>query len=308
MEKVQLGKHGPLVSRICLGAGPLGVHGYGDVSVSEASEALQYAVEEGVNFIDCADVYGLGQAEERLGALFGKNPQVFLATKGGVRVGASGKSFFDSSPSWLESAAAASLKRLQREVIDLYYLHYWDRQTPLSAIFECAENLRAKGIIKYFGLSNIHVQDLPHAILPEWVLSAQLEYSLLEQRQLEHLQAWGQRHVTPLAYGVLAQGLLGGRYAAPTEFPEGDRRRNPQYTKFHGPEAEKNIWKVQQLRRICDARGCSVAAFSVRWVLDSLAGGVALVGVKNRAQAKDVLAAREVQGSSEMSDELMSII
>ncbi len=297
-----------MVSRICLGAGPLGVHGYGDVSITDASAALQYAVEQGVNFIDCADVYGLGQAEERLGALFGKNPDVVLATKGGVRVDTSGKSFFDSSPSWLEAAALASRKRLQREVIDLYYLHYWDRQTPLTAIFECAENLRAKGIINYFGLSNLHVQDLATEVLPEWVLSAQLEYSLLEQRQLEYLRAWSERQVTPLAYGVLAQGLLGGRYAEPTAFPEGDRRRNPQYTKFHGPEAEKNIWKVQQLRRICDARSCSVAAFSVRWVLDSLAGGVALVGVKNKAQAAEVLSAPEVQGTNEISNQLNSFI
>lgn len=187
MEYLTL-KHGDLrVSRICMGGCPMGQYGWGEVRESELLDAVCAAVDHGVNFFDTADTYGLGTSEQTLAkALGARRNDVVIATKFGVRV-ENGKTFYDNRPEWIEQALAGSLRRLGREYVDLYQIHYRDGKTPVGEVVEKLKELRKKGYLRYFGLSNIHREDLEE-LLPwkEEFVSFQDEYSLacLEKKRL----------------------------------------------------------------------------------------------------------------------------
>lgn len=286
MEYLTLKNSDLYVSRLCMGGCPMGGYGWGNVQEQELLDAVSAALDAGINFFDTADTYGLGQSERTLGkALGSRRDQAVIATKFGVRV-ENGHTFYDNSPQWITAACEGSLQRLGSDHIDLYQVHYRDRKTPISAVLEALERLREQGKIRYFGLSNIHREDLPE--LTAWAgkfVSFQDEYSLACRKNEEDMIALAQDlSMTPLTWGSLGQGVLTGKYGASAAFGKDDRRSREIYVNFHGEKLVKNLQIVEAMRPIAAAHGKSVSAVAIRFILDHLPGSVVLCGAKRPAQ------------------------
>lgn len=283
MEFARLGASGPEVPRLGVGGCPFGGHGWGPVDCRSMVRAVHAALDLGLNFFDTADVYGLGQSEMLLGeALRGRS--AVIATKCGVRV-EGGRTFYDNSPRWITAACEGSLRRLGRDCIDLYQLHYRDGR-PMEEILETFQKLRDSGKIRQFGLSNLSISDLPEMMpFAGEFASVQNEYSLARrQGEGDLMEICGHLDASPMTWGSLGQGVLTGKYTASTAFGSDDRRSRETYVNFRPGTLERNLQIVEILRRIGLEREKSPAAVAVRFILDKLPGSVALCGVKGPEQ------------------------
>ena len=275
------------VSRLCMGGCPMGGYGWGDVQENELIEAVQTAMENGINFFDTADTYGLGQSEKTLAKALGEHrKEVVIATKFGVRTG-NGKTVYDNSPEWIREALEGSLKRLGTDYIDLYQVHYRDGVTPISVVLETLEELKAKGYIRYFGLSNIHQDDL--AELEPYAgkfVSFQDEYSLAcRKNEKDMFEVSEKLQMTPLTWGSLGQGILTGKYTKENvDFGSDDRRSREIYVNFHGEKLLKNLEIVEVMKEIAEKYGKPVAAVAIRFILDYIPQSVVLCGAKRPSQ------------------------
>ena len=286
MEKITLKNSDLQVSRLCFGGCPMGGHGWGKVSEEELIKAVQCAVDEGINFFDNADTYGLGKSEETLAKALGNSRnKVVIGTKFGVRV-ENGKTFYDNSPEWIEQALSASMKRLKTDYIDLYQVHYRDGKTPISEVVGALEKMREKGYIRYYGLSNIHQEDLEE--LKEFkgkFVSFQDEYSLAcRKNEMDMVNLSEELQLTPVTWGSLGQGILTGKYDKDTKFGADDRRSRDIYVNFHGDKLLKNLEIVEVLKEIAKEVEKPVSAVAIRWILDYLKDSAVIVGIKNEKQ------------------------
>lgn len=205
MEQIKLKNSDLTVSRLCMGGCPMGEYGWGIVEHKELIKAVNTAIDNGINFFDTADVYGLGQSEANFGEAFGKRRgDVIIATKFGVRI-ENQKTFYDNSPDWINTALEKSLKRLNTDYIDLYQVHYRDGVTPISAVVDTLEKLKQKGYIRYYGLSNIHKNDIKE--LKDYkgkFVSFQNEYSLACRKNEQEMLSFKELlSAVPLTWGVL---------------------------------------------------------------------------------------------------------
>lgn len=287
MEYITLKNSDLTVSRLCMGGCPMGGYGWGAVQEDELIEAVHTALEQGVNFFDTADTYGLGQSEKTLGKALGiRRKDVVIATKFGVRIGG-GKTFYDNSPEWIEKACEASLRRLGTDYIDLYQVHYRDDVTPISAVVEALDRLKKKGYIRYYGLSNIHNEDI--AELMPYVgkfVSFQDEYSLAcRKNETDMFNISDKIRVNPLTWGSLGQGILTGKYTKDNvNFKSDDRRSRDIYVNFHGDKLMKNLEIVEVMKQIAAKYDKPVSAVAIRFILDYLPESAVLCGAKRPDQ------------------------
>lgn len=289
MEYITLKNSDLKVSRLCLGGCPMGGYGWGAVNESELIEAVHTALENGINFFDTADTYGLGQSEITLGNALGKHRKdVVIATKFGVRVG-NGKTVYDNSPNWIREALFGSLKRLRTDYIDLYQVHYRDGVTPISVVIDVLEELRNEGYIRYFGLSNIHSDDIEELELcKEKFVSFQDEYSLAcRKNESDILKISEKIKMTPLTWGSLGQGILTGKYDKNVFFDSNDRRSREIYVNFHGEKLLKNLEIVEEMKKIALKYNKPISAVAIRFILDYLPNSVVLCGAKRSSQVLD---------------------
>lgn len=286
MEYVVLNNSELKVSRLCMGGCPMGGYGWGNTQESELIAAVETAIDLGINFFDTADTYGLGQSEITLGkALGSKRKDAVIASKFGVRV-KDGKTTYDNSPEWIETALEGSLKRLGTDYIDLYQIHYRDNETPLEKVVETLEKLKKEGKIRYYGLSNIYKKDIDE--IKPFVgnfVSFQDEYSLAcRKNESDLMQISNELSMTPLTWGSLGQGVLTGKYNKDTLFDSNDRRSRDIYVNFHGEKFLKNLQIVDVMRKIAEKYNKSVASVAIRYILDYLPNSVVLCGAKRPEQ------------------------
>ena len=287
MQKVQIKKTDLMVSALCMGGCPLGGYGWGDVSRQELINAVRVAMENGINFFDTADTYGLGESERTLAEALGNDlNNAVITTKFGVRV-ENGKTFYDNSREYIFKAVEGSLKRLNREYIDLYQVHYRDGKTPLSDVAESLEILKQQGKIRYYGLSNIHKEDMEE--LKQFsnnpFVSFQDEYSLACRKNENDMFCFRDEfNMTPFTWGSLGQGILSGKYDKNCKFEANDRRSREIYVNFHGEKLLKNLEIVEVLKEIANETGKSVSSVAIRWILDYLKDSVVIVGAKTPKQ------------------------
>lgn len=297
MEYITLKNSDLTVSRLCMGGCPMGEYGWGTVEKKDLFDAVDAAVDHGITFFDTADTYGLGKSEENLGKALGeKRNQVIIASKFGVRV-ENGHTFYDNSPRWIETAVENSLKRLHTDYIDLYQIHYLDGKTPIGEVVAALEALKKKGYIRYYGLSNVHAQDLDQ--LKEFAgkfVSMQDEYSLAcRKNEADLLKTADLLQVTPMTWGSLGQGILTGKYDKNTVFTKEDRRSRDIYVNFHGEKLVKNLEIVEKMKPIAEHHNVSVAAVAVRFILDRIKNSVVLVGAKRPSQILGSISAADWQ-------------
>lgn len=292
METIEIGPTDLTVSRLAFGGCPMGGHGWGDTSRDDFIAAIRSALDQGLNFFDTADVYGLGEGERTLGhALRERREEAVIATKFGVRA-EGGRTSYDNSPSWIKAALDASLQRLGTDYVDLYQVHYRDGVTPLDAIVATLLDLQAQGKIRHLGLSNIdggsddELRDYLSAFS-----TFQNEFSLANRSHEGDIASFVNKGMVPLTWGSLGQGILSGKYDATSTFGSDDRRSRPTYINFHGAKLAHNLRIVELLRRVANEIGTTPAAVAIRWILDRLPRSVAIVGIKSVPQLEGNLEA-----------------
>lgn len=286
MEYITLKNSDLRVSRLCVGGCPMGGHGWGNVQEQELIDAVHAGLDRGINFFDNADTYGLGQSEKTLGkALGSRRSEAVIATKFGVRVESQG-TFYDNSAQWIRTACENSLRRLGTDYIDLYQMHYRDGHTDIGTVLETLQTLRQEGKIRYFGLSNLTDADFPEtAQYKGSFISLQNEYSLARRdHEADILRFSEELDLNPLTWGSLGQGILTGKYDHTARFGSDDRRSREIYVNFHGDKLLKNLEIVEHMKQIAAARGKSVSAVAVRFILDYLKDSVVICGVKRPQQ------------------------
>lgn len=311
MEYITLKNSDLKVSRICMGGCPMGGYGWGKVQEQELINAVEYAVDHGVNFFDTAETYGLGNSERTLGkALGSKRSKVIISDKFGVHAQKGQPTFYDNSHDYIVSACEGSLKRLGTDYIDVYTVHYRDGKTPLAEVIDTLDELKKDGKIRYYALSNIHDDDKQE--IRENVgkfVCFQDEYSLACRKNEKDMMDFSENYkMTPMTWGSLGQGILTGKYNLENvNFGSDDRRSRDVYVNFHGEKLRKNLEIVEVLRAIAQAHGKTVSAVALRFILDYLKDSVVLVGIKRPEQIAGNLEAVDWHLSQDEIDRLCDI-
>jgi len=287
IESTILGRTDVRISRLGMGGCPLGGHGWGPTTERDSIQAVERAVELGVNFFDTADCYGLGRSEELLSqALGSRRHEVTIATKFGVRWDKQNRTWKDTSAQYLRQALTASLRRLRLDCIPLYYIHWPDEHTPIEETVGELIRCQEEGKIRWIGLSNFSANTLNSLGPIAEIASIQLQMSLVDQQAaLELFEATPNLTTTLVTWGSLAQGLLTGKYDSKTSFTEGDRRN--RHENFEGAKFATNLRIVQAVRDVAARLGKTPAQVAIRWLLDTPGVGCVLFGAKNPAQVAD---------------------
>ncbi|WP_029604903.1 aldo/keto reductase [Kozakia baliensis] len=309
MQYRQLGRSGLRISALNFGSVTFGGQGTfaktGDIDATEAKRMVDICLDHGVNMFDTADAYSEGLAEQILGeALKDRSQEVLVTSKARFRVndGPNGEGL---SRYHLIEACEASLRRLKRDHIDLYYLHEWDGLTPLEESLGALETLRQQGKIRYAGISNfsgwqamkaLSVAERDRLIVP---ISQQIYYSL-EARDAEY-------ELLPLAvdqglgvqvWSPLACGLLSGKYRRGVTPPE-DSRRIEGWDEPHVRNIEKLYDTVEVLVQIAEAHNVSAARVALAWTMHRPGVTSLVLGARKEQQLLDNLAAADLQLSED---------
>lgn len=291
MEYIKLKNSDLTVSRLCMGGCPMGGYGWGNVQEKELIDAVHTAVEQGVNFFDTAETYGLGQSETTLGkGIKNCRDKVIISDKFGVHAKKGEPTYYDNSRKYIISACEGSLKRLGTDYIDLYTVHYRDGKTSLAEVCDTLDYLKKQGKIRYYALSNIHSEDKKELKeLKSKFVSFQDEYSLACRKNEKDIIDFRDNYsLTPLTWGSLGQGILTGKYNAENvNFGPDDRRSRDIYVNFHGDKLKKNLDIVETMKDIAGSHGVSVSSVAIRFILDYIKDSVVLAGIKRPSQLCD---------------------
>ncbi len=311
MEYLKIKNSDLNVSRICMGGCPMGMYGWGKTNMDDLVASVRAAVDNGINFFDTAETYGLGASETILGKALGENrSKVVISDKFGVHAEQGKPTVYDNSREYIISACEASLKRLGTDYIDIYTVHYRDGVTPLTDVAETLEKLRSQGKIRYFALSNVHAEDMEEIReCSNYFVSVQNEYSLACRKFENELIAFRDEcGLTPFTWGSLGQGILSGKYNENNVcFGADDRRSRDIYVNFHGEKLKKNLEIVKVLGQISQKVEKPIPAVAIRFIMDRLPGSVVLTGVKNPNQVIQNASASDWHLSDEDMQALLAV-
>lgn len=288
MEYIKIKNTDIKVSRIAIGGDPMGLHAWGDTNRQEMLEAIDEGISRGINFFDTADIYGLGTAEEILCEGIGnRRNEVIIATKFGVRRTADNRrTFFDISPQWMRQAVEGSLRRLKTDYIDIYQIHNLDGVTPIETVVEELEKLKSEGKIRYYGLSNILIDDIKKLeMFKGHFCSFQNQYSLACRDYENDIRTISELlDVTPFTWGSLGQGILTGKYGRDVVMDKNDKRSRDTFPNFHGEKLQRNLDIVDAMATLEPFYGKKISSIALRFILDYIPESVAIVGVKRKSQ------------------------
>ena len=294
MKQRKLGTSGLVVSP--LGLGCMGMSEfYGPRDELESIATLRRALDLGVTFLDTADVYGLGRNEELVGKVIrGRRRDVVLATKFGIVrdmngnfIGVSGR------PAYVRQACDASLQRLGVEVIDLYYQHRVDPDTPIEETVGAMAELVRTGKVRYLGLSEAAPATLRRASATHPIAALQTEYSLWSREPEDEIiptcRALG---IGFVAYSPLGRGFLTGQIRRIEDLaPDDWRRTSPR---FQGEDFHRNLELVERIRGIANQKRCPPAQLALAWLFAQGEDIVPIPGTKRREYLKENVGALEI--------------
>jgi len=302
----ELGKTGVKVPAIGLGCMGMSEF-YGSSDEAENLKVLQHAIDIGCTFWDTADMYGCGHNEELIGKILKtQRDKVFICTKfGNVRgpnaefLGVNGK------PEYVRQQCELSLKRLNVDVIDLYYQHRVDPNTPIEETITAMAELVKEGKVRYLGMSECSAETLRRAYKVHPIAAVQMEYCpwTLDIEKNGLLDAAKELGVTVVAYSPLGRGMLTGAYSKAEDFDETDFRRYAP--RFQGENFAKNLELVKKLEDIAAKKGITASELTLAWVIAQ--GFIAIPGTKKIKYLDSNFSAAKIQLTPEEIQEIRAI-
>jgi len=298
MERRKLGGSPLQVS--ALGLGLMSMSGiYGNANDEESISVIHHALDQGINFLDSADMYGWGHNETLLGkALKGKRDKAIVASKFGQVKQADGKQTVDGRPEYVMQACEASLKRLGIEVIDLYYQHRVDPSTPIEDTVGAMKRLIEQGKVRALGLSEANPQTIRRAHKVHPIAAVQNEYSLLFRFEGEEtLRTTRELGISLVPYAPLGRSMLTGTVHGKADLPEGDRRL--AHPRFQGDALDQNVQLVSRLESIAREKRCTTPQLALAWMLAQGKDIVPIPGTKRRDRVDENIKALSIKLSGE---------
>jgi aryl-alcohol dehydrogenase-like predicted oxidoreductase len=305
MKYRKLGHTGLIVSEVALGSMQFGGKmNMGNLGQEDTTRMVKLVLDHGVNFIDTADVYSLGESETLLGnALKGVRQEIVLATK--VRL-PMGENFNRSGATRVNilREVEGSLERLQTDYIDLYQVHGWDSNTPLEETLRTLDDLVRQGKVRYIGLSNLMSWQAATAVMLqqrlglERYVTAQMYYSLVGRGVESEFQSFAEYHdVGILVWSPLAGGFLTGKYSRDNPAPAGSRFADAgQFVPF---DQEMGYRVVDALTEVAGRHGATPARVAIAWLLDRPAVSSVILAARKVEQLEDNLRAVDLRLSDD---------
>jgi aryl-alcohol dehydrogenase-like predicted oxidoreductase len=305
MKYRKLGNTGLIVSEVALGTMQFGSKmNLGNLGQEETTRMVKQALESGINFIDTADVYSLGESETLVGnALKGLRSEIVLATKCRLPMGANFNRSGATRVNILREIED-SLRRLQTDYIDLYQVHGWDSNTPLEETVRTLDDVVRQGKVRYIGLSNLLSWQAATAIMLqerlglEKYVTAQMYYSLVG-RGLEHefLSFAEYYNIGILVWSALAGGFLSGKYTRTHPAPSGTRFGDSgQFVPF---DKEMGYRVVDAVKEVAARHGASPARAAIAWTLGRPAISSVIIAGRTAEQLDDNIRAVDLQLSDD---------
>lgn len=279
------------ISRIGLGTWAIGGWLWGGTNKKEAIATVQKAMDMGINMIDLAAVYGYGLSEEIIAEALDtaeRKEMAILATKAGVTWNGEGQVWRDASSTNIRKEVEDSLRRLRRDSIDIYQLHWPDPKVSIQESAETFAELYREDKIRAIGVSNFSVDQMKEWMKYAPLHSVQPPFNLFERETEESILPFAvQNNISVLSYGSLCRGLLTGKFNLNSQFPEDDIR-NSMDPKFHKENRKHYLTAVEQLKMLAMEKGKTVAQLASRWVLDQPGITTALWGARRPDQLDEI--------------------
>jgi aryl-alcohol dehydrogenase-like predicted oxidoreductase len=276
------------ITPLSLGCWPLGGDQWGKQDDRDSLATIGKAIELGINHFDTAQMYGRGHGEELLGkALKSIRNKVFIATK-----------ILYLPKDKVEAAVIASLKRLQTDRIDLFYIHWPKKNGDLAGMMEGLEHIRQKGLIRSIGVSNFSVTQMQQVIKAGKIDVHQLCYNVLWRREERETIPYCRQHgISIVTYSSLAEGILTGKFGREVDFVPGDHRK---YTLLFEKEVWPNVYSaVEKLKTIATEAKRPLAHCAIQWLLTK--NGIVSVLVGSRTPEQVTSNVKALEGSIDQS-------
>jgi aryl-alcohol dehydrogenase-like predicted oxidoreductase len=284
MRYRHLGKTGIQVSEVALGCWPIAGMTTPGIVEEESIATIKACFDVGVNHLDTAYMYGANGESERLIAkvLGSRRGEMVIATKGGLHWDRNGVQTHDASPATLRSECEESLRRLNTDYIDLYYLHAPDKNVPLAETAGELNKFLDEGKVLAVGASNLDMAQLEQFAAECPVSAYQPPYNMLQRGIEADILPWcRQRGISVLVYWPLMKGLFAGKIQ-PSQLHQRDNRN--KYPQFQGEEFLKNLELVEKLRQIAKDAGRTVVQLAINWILRQPGITCAVCGAKRPDQ------------------------
>lgn len=296
------------VSPVSLGCMNLS-HAYGTPPSKEyASRLLNESLDLGYTMMDTAALYGFGKNEELLrDAIMHRRSEFTLASKCGMFKNDEGVRAIDGRPETIKKTCEDSLRRLGTDVIDLYYLHRWDKKIPVEESIGALSDLVSEGKIKTIGISEVSSDTLKkaHAVHP--ITALQTEYSLWSRNaEISVLETCKELGIAFVAFSPVARGYLCGILQDPSQLEPKDLRNN--MPRFHGENWVQNKSLLAEYREIAYEAECTMAQLALAWVLAQGEHIIAIPGTTNIDHMKDNYAAAQVTLNDDQLERLNALI
>ena len=300
LSKIQLGSRGLVIPKIGLGC--MGMTGfeeanmYGEADEKEAIATIHRSLELGGNFLDTADLYGPFKNEQLIAKAIGKNrDQYIIATKFGWEIDDNNKVTWaiNGSKDYVKKSVERSLKNLDTDYIDLYYMHRLDKNIPIEETVQAMSDLVQEGKIGYIGLSEVSSETVKRAHEIHPITAVQSEYSLFERTAEERgvLKTLQDLGIGFVAYSPLGRGFLSGQIRSIDDLPENDFRR--AIPRFQEKYFHKNIELVEAIENLAKEKDVTSSQLALAWIMSK--GIVPIPGTKRRNYVEQNIESAQIQ-------------
>ena len=297
MEKVRIGKSDVYTIKLGLGTNKVGGHNlFKNLNEKDGYDLVREALNQGINFLDTAYVYGIGRSEEIIGDVLQDydRSKVIIATK--AAQDKSQDMAMNNSADFIKKSVDEALLRLKTDYIDIFYLHFPDEKTPKDEAVETLDEIRKAGKIRAIGVSNFSLDQIKEANANGKVDIVEDQYSLVHRsavkEELEYLQA---QNISFVPYFPLASGLLTGKYS----LDDWDKFKNTDGGQLLGDfskeQYDKAIQGIEGIRKIDDSHQATVTQTVLAWYMANPAISVVIPGARNVEQVKNNAAALHIK-------------